>query len=167
MATSATTYFDFAFRKQLPPPKNVLHDPRAEFMKSYCDQSKGTAPNIFIPKFETFSDDRNRIRKIEVGKKYMNPPVRVIMVVGGTGSGKSTLINAMYNHMYGVEWEDNFRFKLIEEDNKKSQAHSQTEWVTAYTIHHQPWFTVPYTLIFIDTKGLGDTTGIQKDEEIQ
>ena len=69
--------------------------------------------------------------------------------------------------MCGVEWEDDFRFKLIEEGNGKSQAHSQTEWVTAYTIHHQPWFTVPYTLIFIDTPGLGDTTGIQKDEEIK
>ena len=106
MATAATSYLDFAFHKQLPSPKYVLHDPRAEFMKSYCDQSKGTTPNIFIPKTETFSDDRKRIRKIEVGKKYMNPPVRVIMVVGGTGSGKSTLVNAMYNHMCGVEWED-------------------------------------------------------------
>ena len=166
MATAAAANNYFAFLKELPPTQDVLHDGRAEFMKSFCEQSKNTSPRIFIPTAESLSDDKNRIRKIKIGKKYMNPPERVILVVGGTGSGKSTLINAMYNYICGVEWEDNFRFKLIDEDNGKSQAHSQTEWVTAYVIHHQPWFRIPYTLILIDTPGLGDTEGIQKDDEI-
>ena len=58
------------------------------------------------------------------------------MLVGATGSGKTTLINSMINYYFGVEYEDNFRFKLItEEDNgKRNQAHSQTSWITAYTI---------------------------------
>ena len=111
------------------------------------------------------SNDLHKIKKVEIGESDFESPERVIMIVGATGAGKSTLINAMVNYMFGVAWTDDFRYKLIE-DTKKTEAKSQTNWVSAYTIHHQPWFKVPYTLTIIDTPGFGDTGGIRKDEEI-
>ena len=37
-----------------------------------------------------------------------------MMMIGATGSGKSTLIDGMVNHLVGVKWEDDFRFKIID-----------------------------------------------------
>ena len=69
----------------------------------------------------------NRIGRGEIEK--------VFMVVGATGAGKSTLVNGMVNYLLGVQWNDEFRFKIITEESKASQAHSQTQYITAYTFH--------------------------------
>ena len=92
---------------------------------------------------------------------------KVVMLMGATGSGKSTLINAMINYIVGVEWEHNFRFKIV--DDKivdKSQAHSQTQIITSYTIYKSNHHNIPYTLTIIDTPGFGDTRGIERDKAI-
>ncbi|XP_057365080.1 uncharacterized protein LOC130685823 [Daphnia carinata] len=92
---------------------------------------------------------------------------KIIILMGATGSGKSTLINGMINYILGVEWNDPFRFKCVRnEGNGRNQAHSQTSSVTAYTIHHQEGMAVPYSITIIDTPGYGDTRGIERDKEI-
>ncbi|XP_040911714.1 uncharacterized protein si:ch73-170d6.2 isoform X1 [Toxotes jaculatrix] len=91
---------------------------------------------------------------------------RTIMVLGATGAGKSTLINGMINYILGVEWDDSFRFKLVDEGQSKSQAESQTSEVTAYKINHQDGFKINYSLTIVDTPGFGDTRGIERDKMI-
>ena len=117
----------------------------------------------------TFEDVNNRIRKVSVGDRTIGKPEKVVMILGATGSGKTTLINGVINYIMGIKWEDDFRLKLIEEKvpgQVQNQAKSQTQWITAYTIHHQPWFIVPYTLTIVDTPGFGDTGGPDRDKEI-
>lgn len=91
---------------------------------------------------------------------------RTIMVLGATGSGKSTLVNGIINYIAGVEWKDSFRFKLVHEDPAKSQAESQTSEVNVYNINHQEGFKIPFSLTIVDTPGFGDTRGIGRDKEI-
>ena len=73
----------------------------------------------------------------------------------------------MINYVLGLQWGDKFRFKLIaDEAGGKSQAHSQTQGITAYTLHRMESSAVSYTLTIIDTPGFGDTRGLKRDREI-
>uniref|UniRef100_A0A1B8Y0R3 Fibronectin type-III domain-containing protein n=1 Tax=Xenopus tropicalis TaxID=8364 RepID=A0A1B8Y0R3_XENTR len=105
-------------------------------------------------------------RKYILGKEKTGMETKVILLVGATGSGKTTLINGMANYILGVNWEDDFRFKLVHEVTNRSQAHSQTSEVTAYVIHHETGHRIPYSLTLIDTPGFGDTRGIEQDKKL-
>ena len=75
----------------------------------------------------------------------------------------------MVNYFYGVEWEDEFRFKIIDDNEErlsqgKSQTESQTEYIIAYTLYQQGNTPVPYTVTVIDMPGFGDTRGIKLDQ---
>ena len=91
---------------------------------------------------------------------------RTILLLGATGSGKTTLINAMVNYMLDVKWEDDFRFKLIDEPAEKSQALSQTDLITTYDLHTMKGSRLEYSLTVVDTPGFGDTNGFERDKEI-
>ena len=86
----------------------------------------------------------------------------VLMVVGQTGSGKTTLLNSYINYLMGINYEDDFRYVIINEQFNKKQDESQTSEVTIYNVK------VPDGTIIqiIDTPGFGDTGGIKKDIEI-
>uniref|UniRef100_A0A8C4TLN0 AIG1-type G domain-containing protein n=1 Tax=Erpetoichthys calabaricus TaxID=27687 RepID=A0A8C4TLN0_ERPCA len=106
------------------------------------------------------------IAKRTFGNRTSSKPGKTIMVLGATGSGKSTLINGMVNYILGVQWEDDFRFKLVHEETSRSQAVSQTSAVTAYEMNYQDCFKVPYSFTIVDTPGFGDTRGIDRDKQI-
>ena len=91
---------------------------------------------------------------------------KVFMVVGATGADKTTLINGMVNFILGGQWKDEFRYKLVIEDDKVSQANSQTKDITAYTFYPMKGSAVPYTFTIIDTPGFGDTEGLERDRQI-
>ena len=107
------------------------------------------------------------IKRYVFGQQGNNQKHRkTILVVGATGSGKTTLINGMINFILGVEWGDPFRFKLIHEQMGTSQAHSQTNVVTAYDINWADGMNIPHSLTIVDTPGYGDTKGLERDKEI-
>ncbi|XP_053569241.1 uncharacterized protein LOC128659695 [Bombina bombina] len=105
-------------------------------------------------------------QQYSLGEMNTSKTNKVILLIGATGTGKTTLINGMANYILGVDWEDNFRFKLVHEVTNKSEAHSQTSLVTAYQMNHEDGYTIPYTLTLIDTPGFGDTRGIEHDKKI-
>ncbi|CAG0878992.1 unnamed protein product [Darwinula stevensoni] len=89
---------------------------------------------------------------------------KVILLVGITGAGKSTLVNSFVNHLLVVKFLDNFRYELIEEE--KAQVNSQTKFVTSYTFHTVDSSNVSDTVTIIDTPGLADTDGIEEDKKL-
>ncbi|KAK3565622.1 hypothetical protein QTP86_012945 [Hemibagrus guttatus] len=131
---------------------------------NYTKLSTGN-PSVYLLNLR--DTGRGALRKKDFGCSYNSTrPNKTIMLMGATGSGKSTLINGMINYILGVEWSDSLRFKLIDEQTNKTQAESQTSDVTAYQIHYQNDFQVPYSVTIIDTPGFGDTRGIAQDKEI-
>ena len=85
-----------------------------------------------------------------------------IMIIGPTGSGKTTLLNSYINYLMKIKYNDNFRYKIINENFGRAQSHSQTKNVTNYNIK------TPEGKFYqiIDTPGFGDTVGIEEDEKI-
>ncbi|XP_039978994.1 uncharacterized protein LOC120787418 [Xiphias gladius] len=137
----------------------------AEFLKHISMNLHSESPSLYQLPLEEEDLDIDGCRRYKFGKESMRQN-RTIMLLGATGSGKSTLINGMFNYIVGVEWQDNFRFKLIVEDQSRSQAESQTSEVTVYKINYQEGFKIPFSLTVVDTPGFGDTRGIGRDKEI-
>ncbi|XP_034084302.1 uncharacterized protein LOC117554152 [Gymnodraco acuticeps] len=126
-----------------------------------------TGPSVYIIPQQEQQIDEKGCKKFSFGKESKTVKTnRTVMVLGATGAGKSTLINGMVNYILGIEWEDPYRFKLVDEDQSRSQAESQTSEVTVYKINHQEGFKSPSSLTVVDTPGFGDTRGIQRDKEI-
>ena len=133
-------------------------------------ESERGPPQVYkLPIVPRAVTDGKSVVMCEVGKPnkdYWPDSQRVVMVVGATGAGKTTLINGMANYIFGVEWKDEFRFKLVTDDDEggKGQAKSKTKHITAYHFPRQSGANVPYGLTIIDTPGFGDTGGLKEDQ---
>lgn len=120
----------------------------AETMLYTSEELSSGSPSIYRLRMR---DEMRRgeamIARQSIGKPYRigrGEIEKVFMVVGATGAGKSTLVNGMVNYVLGVQWNDEFRFKLITEESKASQAHSQTQYKTAYTFYPMKGSAVPF-----------------------
>ncbi|XP_057368488.1 uncharacterized protein LOC130689562 [Daphnia carinata] len=140
-------------------------------IKKQCSDMKNvngmTVYKLPLKTMSKFSGASPIVQRFSFGEpnRSGNMTCKTILLMGATGSGKSTMINAMINYVLGVQWKDPFRFILVDE-KETSQAFSQTREVTAYDIHYTNGFRIPHSLTIVDTPGFGDTGGIGRDQEI-
>ena len=106
------------------------------------------------------------------GKLNNHAEEKTIMMIGATGSGKSTMIEGICNYQFGTKWEEKKRLVMVDpikeelENKNKGESISQTEYITVYTVPAGSVDRVSYTLNIVDTPGFGDLRGVQRDTEI-
>ncbi|KAF7706901.1 hypothetical protein HF521_020155 [Silurus meridionalis] len=111
-------------------------------------------------------DENGSVRKWTFGQQDVNMHNKIILIVGETGTGKTTLINAMANYILGVKFKDEVWFEITEEgehNDVPDQSKSQTSKITVYEVFGQD---NPICLTIIDTPGYGDTRGTNLDKKI-
>ncbi|XP_055347942.1 uncharacterized protein LOC129595060 isoform X2 [Paramacrobiotus metropolitanus] len=73
-------------------------------------------------------DGSQKFKRCPATAAKSTKPEKVILLVGATGAGKTTLINAFANHSFGVKWTDSVRFEVaLEDDEDTNQAKSDTQ----------------------------------------
>ncbi|KAM3610164.1 uncharacterized protein V6R79_026312 [Siganus canaliculatus] len=106
------------------------------------------------------------LSRITIGEKTPGRTNKTILLVGETGSGKSTMINALVNYAMGVKWEDEIWFEIVKE-GQRIQAYSQTSDVVVYEIFGFEGEAVNFSLTIIDTPGYGDMRGKTHDAKVR
>ena len=82
-------------------------------------REKANGLEIYRPNFRRIVEDKqDKIRSYILGDKNPLKPMKYIMMVGMTGAGKSLQINNLINYILGVNYDDDFRFKLILEEEE-------------------------------------------------
>ncbi|KTG28001.1 hypothetical protein cypCar_00048531 [Cyprinus carpio] len=107
-------------------------------------------------------DENGKVRKWTYGKKDTSKPNKIVLLVGETGAGKTTLINTVVNYLLGVKFEDEIWYEITEEE-ARDQSESQTSEITMYEVCPEE---NSISLTIIDTPGYGDTRGLEKDLEV-
>ena len=105
-----------------------------------------------------------------------------MIVLGQSGAGKTTLVDAYVNYLMGIEIYDKFRYKIVDAraiekerrdvlgQGKSVQTMSQTSSVGIY--HVPAEYIVNglssgrHCVNIIDTPGFGDTRGVDWDYKI-
>ncbi|KAL6491156.1 hypothetical protein MHYP_G00015010 [Metynnis hypsauchen] len=117
-------------------------------------------------------DESGKIRKWTFGQRYIKTQNKVILLVGETGTGKTTLINAIVNYILGVKIDDDVWFEITDEGvnltepetaETADKLETQTTAVTVYEVFVKQ---NPISLTIIDSPGYGDIRGAEYDQKI-
>lgn len=57
---------------------------------------------------------------------------KTIMLVGATGSGKSTFVNGIVNYIMGVNFDDPFRFTMVTLEKEEDKLGNQVNLTKGY-----------------------------------
>lgn len=66
------------------------------------------------------------------------------MLVGATGSGKSTLVDGIVNYVMGVSFDDPFRFTLVQLEEEEKKTHNQVTFNTIIMSANVVYFVIGY-----------------------
>ena len=118
------------------------------------------------PGMDILAFPSKKVRVSELKRPTQGKNLRKIIIMGETGTGKSTLLNAFVNFAAGIEMEDPFRFKLVVDESGQShdQTKSQTTEISGYLIEDTE---LGFPLQIWDTPGFGDTSGVERDEKLK
>lgn len=163
---------DFSIEDILKTLKIDSSSSKADLVKEYCDSLKKplkpvptNLEKLFVkgqgPMLPCFHYPSKEI----IGKRYFT-----LLVMGETGTGKTTLLDAFVNYLAGMNYEDQWRYKLVNENHMKNKkpGESQTTEITSYYVNYQreDENSKEIYIRIIDTPGLGDTSGVLTDNEI-
>ena len=86
--------------------------------------------------------------------------------MGEIGSGKTTLLDAFVNYLADMNYDDPWRYKLVDENDIKDVPPGQSNMITSYYVNYQRNDGKEINIKIIDTPGLGDTKGVQQNNLI-
>lgn len=116
---------------------------------------------------QTNKNENDKKYLLDISKKINH---KTILVVGETGSGKTTMINILINFLCDIDLKDDHRYILIDElandsgvEDYNDQSKSKTSFITIYNIDSIGDYP---SITIIDTPGFGDTRGKEFDKEI-
>ena len=91
----------------------------------------------------------------DIGQRKESALHKTIILTGSSKSGKTTLVNAIANHILGVKWDTPYRFTISRKDET-------TLSTNVYSIHCEIGFRIPFSLTIVDTPGKMDIGAMQQ-----